>query len=58
MMLEVRTLITFREHGGEGYKHEEGFRGLVISVQFLDMCGVVTDNSLSYTLTIGVLLYI
>lgn len=48
----------FREHGGEGYKHEEGFRGLVISVQFLDMCGVVTDNSLSYTLTTGVLLYI
>lgn len=57
-MLEVRTLITFREHGGKGNKHEEGFRGLVISVQFIDMCGVVTDNSLSYTLTIGVLLYI
>lgn len=37
-----------------GYTHEKGFRGLVLSVQFLDMGGVVTGNSLSYTLIIGI----
>lgn len=51
-MLEVRTLVIFRE--GISMRRASG----ASNVLFNHMCGVVTGNSLSYTLIIYYYIYI